>query len=236
MVASALKWSGGYVWACKNYDGDVQSDTVAQGFGSLGLMTSRSDDARWQDGGSRSRPRHRDPPLPPAPEGRGNLDQLDRLDLRLDPGLKHRAKLDDNAELATFAETLEKVCIETVEAGFMTKDLALLVGPDQPWLSTMASSTRSTRTCRRPWADLMATGPAVTLKRLWRQNRWLTIAFALTLTLALVFIIRAGVFFVYWQQHQDEPIEGWMTVRYVARSYRVDPPPAPAARHRAIRS
>jgi hypothetical protein len=69
----------------------------------------------------------------------------------------------------------------------------------------------------------MATGPAVTLKRLWRQNRWLTIAFALTLTLALVFIIRAGVFFVYWQQHQDEPKEGWMTVRYVARSYRVDP-------------
>lgn len=69
----------------------------------------------------------------------------------------------------------------------------------------------------------MAAGPAVTLKRLWRHNRWLTIAFALTLTLALVFIIRAGVFFVYWQQHQDEPIEGWMTVRYIARSYRVDP-------------
>lgn len=69
----------------------------------------------------------------------------------------------------------------------------------------------------------MATGAVATLRRLWRQNRWLTLAFALTLTLALVFIIRAGVFFVYWQQHQDEPIEGWMTVRYVARSYRVDP-------------
>lgn len=69
----------------------------------------------------------------------------------------------------------------------------------------------------------MAAGAVATLKRLWRQNRWLTIAFALTLTLALVFIIRAGVFFVYWQQHRDEPIEGWMTVRYVARSYRVDP-------------
>ena len=69
----------------------------------------------------------------------------------------------------------------------------------------------------------MATGAVATLKRLWRHNRWLTIAFALTLTLALVFIIRAGVFFVYWQQHRDEPIEGWMTVRYVARSYRVDP-------------
>lgn len=69
----------------------------------------------------------------------------------------------------------------------------------------------------------MAAGPVVTLKKLWRHNRWLTLAFALTLTLALVFIIRAGVFFVYWQQHQDEPIEGWMTIRYIARSYRVDP-------------
>jgi hypothetical protein len=69
----------------------------------------------------------------------------------------------------------------------------------------------------------MATGAVATLKRLWRQNRWLTLAFALTLTLALIFIIRAGVFFIYWQQHRDEPIEGWMTVRYVARSYRVDP-------------
>lgn len=69
----------------------------------------------------------------------------------------------------------------------------------------------------------MATGPVATLRKLWRHNRWLTVAFMLTLTLALVFIIRAGVFFVYWQQHQDEPIEGWMTVRYVARSYRVDP-------------
>ena len=69
----------------------------------------------------------------------------------------------------------------------------------------------------------MAAGPAVTLKKLWRHNRWLTLSFALTLTLALVFIIRAGVFFVYWQQHRDEPIEGWMTVRYVAHSYRVDP-------------
>jgi hypothetical protein len=69
----------------------------------------------------------------------------------------------------------------------------------------------------------MATGPVVTLRKLWRQNRWLTLSFLITLTLALVFIIRAGVFFVYWQQHQDEPIQGWMTVRYVAHSYRVDP-------------
>ena len=84
MVASALKWSGGYVWACKNYDGDVQSDTVAQGFGSLGLMTSRSDDARRQNRRSRSSPRHGDAPLPRAPEGQGNLDQRHRIDLRLD--------------------------------------------------------------------------------------------------------------------------------------------------------
>ena len=84
MVAAALKWNGGYVWACKNYDGDVQSDTVAQGFGSLGLMTSVLHDARRQDGRGRGGARHRDPPLPPAPAGQGDLDQPDRLDLRLD--------------------------------------------------------------------------------------------------------------------------------------------------------
>ena len=85
MVAAAMKWSGGYVWACKNYDGDVQSDTVAQGYGSLGLMTSVLMTPGRQDRRGRSRPRHRDPALPRAPEGQGDLDQLDRLDLRLDP-------------------------------------------------------------------------------------------------------------------------------------------------------
>ena len=85
MVASAMKWEGGYVWACKNYDGDVQSDTVAQGFGSLGLMTSVLMSPRRQDGRSRSRARHGDPPLPRAPEGQPDFDQPDRLDLRLDP-------------------------------------------------------------------------------------------------------------------------------------------------------
>ena len=84
MVAAALKWEGGYVWACKNYDGDVQSDTVAQGFGSLGLMTSRADDARRPDRRGRGRARHRHPPLPPAPAGQADLDEPDRLDLRLD--------------------------------------------------------------------------------------------------------------------------------------------------------
>ncbi len=130
MVASALKWTGGFVWACKNYDGDVQSDQVAQGFGSLGLMTSVLMTPDGKIGGGRGRARHGDPPLPPAPEGREHLDQLDRLDLRLDPGPEHRAKLDGNAELANFAKTLEKVCVDTVESGSMTKDLALLVGAD----------------------------------------------------------------------------------------------------------
>ncbi len=84
MVAAALKWEGGYVWACKNYDGDVQSDTVAQGFGSLGPDDERADDARRQDRRGRGRARHRHPPLPPAPAGQADLDQPDRLDLRLD--------------------------------------------------------------------------------------------------------------------------------------------------------
>ena len=84
MVAAALKWEGGYVWACKNYDGDVQSDTVAQGFGSLGLMTSRADDARRQDRRGRGGARHRHAPLPPAPAGQADVDEPDRVDLRVD--------------------------------------------------------------------------------------------------------------------------------------------------------
>ncbi|GGE84495.1 NADP-dependent isocitrate dehydrogenase [Stappia taiwanensis] len=136
MVASALKWSGGYVWACKNYDGDVQSDTVAQGFGSLGLMTSvlMSPDGKTVE----------------AEAAHGTVTRHYRMhqkgeETSTNPiasifawtrGLAHRAKLDDTPELAKFAETLEKVCIDTVESGFMTKDLALLVGPDQKWLTT----------------------------------------------------------------------------------------------------
>ena len=127
MVAPAMKWEGGYVWACKNYDGDVQSDTVAQGFGSLGLMTSRADDARRQDGRGRGRARHRHPPLPRAPEGQQDLDQPDRLDLRLDAaGSSTAASSTARRRSTTFAETLEQVCVEAVEAGEMTKDLALL--------------------------------------------------------------------------------------------------------------
>ena len=136
MVASAMKWSGGYIWACKNYDGDVQSDLVAQGYGSLGLMTSvlLTPDGKTVE----------------AEAAHGTVTRHYRLHQQGKPtstnstasifawtgGLKHRAKLDDNSKLAKFAETLEKVCVQTIEQGKMTKDLAVLVGPDQQWLTT----------------------------------------------------------------------------------------------------
>ena len=136
MVASALKWSGGYVWACKNYDGDVQSDTVAQGFGSLGLMTSvlmtpdgRTVEAEAAHGTvTRHYRQHQ--------KGEETSTNSVASIYAWTGGLKHRAKLDGNAALASFAETLERVTVDTVEAGFMTKDLALLVGPEQKWLTT----------------------------------------------------------------------------------------------------
>src|ERR1700720_4698336 len=136
MVAAALKWSGGYVWACKNYDGDVQSDTVAQGYGSLGLMTSvlTSPDGKIVEAeaahGTVTR-HYRE-----HQKGRETSTNSIASIFAWTRGLAHRAKLDNNAELAKFATTLEKVCVDTVEAGFMTKDLALLVGADQNWLST----------------------------------------------------------------------------------------------------
>ncbi len=136
MVAAALKWEGGYVWACKNYDGDVQSDTVAQGFGSLGLMTSvlMSADGKTVE----------------AEAAHGTVTRHYRLHQQGKPtstnpiasifawtrGLSARARMDGTPELSEFAETLERVCVETVESGKMTKDLALLVGPDQPWQTT----------------------------------------------------------------------------------------------------
>ena len=136
MVAAALKWSGGYVWACKNYDGDVQSDTVAQGYGSLGLMTSvlMSPDGRTVE----------------AEAAHGTVTRHYRQFQRGEQtstnsiasiyawtrGLAHRAKLDDNAALKHFTDVLEKVTVDTVESGFMTKDLALLVGAEQSWLTT----------------------------------------------------------------------------------------------------
>ncbi len=137
MVACAMKWNGGFVWACKNYDGDVQSDTVAQGFGSLGLMTSQllTPDGKIME----------------AEAAHGTVTRHYRQHQRGEQtstnstasifawsgGLRHRAKLDDNAALAHFAETLERVVVETIESGDMTKDLALLVGPDQGWRTTM---------------------------------------------------------------------------------------------------
>jgi len=136
MVASALKWSGGYVWACKNYDGDVQSDSVAQGFGSLGLMTSvlMTPDGKTVEAeaahGTVTR-HYRE-----YQKGRETSTNSIASIFAWTRGLAHRAKLDDNPELANFAQTLERGCIETVEAGYMTKDLALLVGADQKWLST----------------------------------------------------------------------------------------------------
>ena len=136
MVASCLKWSGGYVWACKNYDGDVQSDTAAQGFGSLGLMTSvlmtpdgQTVEAEAAHGTVTRHYREHQKGKATSTNSIASIFAWTR-------GLAHRAKLDDNADLAKFASTLEKVCVDTVESGHMTKDLALLVGPDQKWLTT----------------------------------------------------------------------------------------------------
>jgi isocitrate dehydrogenase len=136
MVAACMKWEGGYVWACKNYDGDVQSDTVAQGYGSLGLMTS----VLMTPDGS----------IALAEAAHGTVTRHFRQHELGKPtstnpiasiyawtgGLKHRGKLDGTPEVTAFAETLERVCVQTVEEGKMTKDLALLVGPDQAWLTT----------------------------------------------------------------------------------------------------
>jgi isocitrate dehydrogenase len=136
MVAASLKWSGGYVWACKNYDGDVQSDTVAQGYGSLGLMTSvlmtpdgKVVEAEAAHGTVTRHYRQHQKGEATSTNSVASIFAWSR-------GLAHRAKLDNNAELARFAAMLEKVTIGTVESGFMTKDLAILVGADQKWLST----------------------------------------------------------------------------------------------------
>ena len=137
MVASSLKWSGGYVWACKNYDGDVQSDTVAQGFGSLGLMTSQLMTPDGQiveaEAAHGTVTRHYRQHQAGKETSTNSIASI----FAWTGALKHRAKLDDNAQLQTFAETLETVIVQTVESGHMTKDLALLVGPDQKWLTTM---------------------------------------------------------------------------------------------------
>jgi isocitrate dehydrogenase len=136
MVAAAMKWSGGFVWACKNYDGDVQSDVVAQGFGSLGLMTSvlMTPDGKVLE----TEAAHGTVTRHYRQHQKGEATSTNSIAsiFAWTRGFKHRAKLDDNAALATFAETLEKVVVDTVESGAMTKDLALLVGDQQGWLTT----------------------------------------------------------------------------------------------------
>ena len=136
MVACALKWSGGFVWACKNYDGDVQSDIVAQGFGSLGMMKSV---LMTPDGATvEAEAAHGTVTRHYREHQKGNQTSTNPIAsiYAWSGGCAHRAKLDGNHDLATFAATLEKVCVDTVEAGFMTKDLALLIGPDQGWMTT----------------------------------------------------------------------------------------------------
>jgi isocitrate dehydrogenase len=135
MVAQVLKWEGGIVWACKNYDGDVQSDIVAQGFGSLGLMTSvlLSPDGRTVE----AEAAHGTVTRHYRQHQRGEKTSTNPIAsiFAWTRGLAHRAKLDDNAELAAFAAKLEEVCVEAVEGGEMTKDLAILIGPEQPFLT-----------------------------------------------------------------------------------------------------
>jgi len=137
MVAACMKWSGGYVWACKNYDGDVQSDTVAQGYGSLGLMTSQlmTPDGKIVEAEAAhgTVTRHYRQHQAGKETSTNSIASI----FAWTGGLKHRAKLDDNTALQAFADTLEKTIVDTVESGSMTKDLALLVGPDQGWLSTI---------------------------------------------------------------------------------------------------
>jgi len=138
MVAAALKWEGAFVWACKNYDGDVQSDTLAQGFGSLGLMTSvlltpdgKTVEAEAAHGTvTRHYRQHQD--------GKETSTNPIASIFAWTRGLSYRGKFDGTPDVEKFADTLERVCIETVEAGFMTKDLALLIGPDQAWMNTQA--------------------------------------------------------------------------------------------------
>ncbi|MGZ5340736.1 MAG: NADP-dependent isocitrate dehydrogenase, partial [Solirubrobacterales bacterium] len=136
MVAASLKWEGGYLWACKNYDGDVQSDTVAQGFGSLGLMTSvlRSADGRTVEAEAAhgTVTRH----FRQHQEGKPTSTNPIASIFAWTRGLEARGRMDETPEVSEFAETLERVCVQTVEAGKMTKDLAMLIGPDQQFQTT----------------------------------------------------------------------------------------------------
>ena len=150
MVASALKWEGGFVWACKNYDGDVQSDTVAQGFGSLGLMTSvlMTEDGKIVE----AEAAHGTVTRHYREHQKGNATSTNPIAsiFAWTRGLACRGKFDDTPEVVQFAETLERICIETVESGFMTKDLALLIADDQAFLTTEGFWQNSIKTCKKP--------------------------------------------------------------------------------------
>jgi isocitrate dehydrogenase len=152
MVAAALKWSGGYVWACKNYDGDVQSDTVAQGFGSLGLMTSvlMSPDGKTVEAEAAhgTVTRH----FREYQKGRETSTNPIASIFAWTRGLAYRGRFDDTPAVTRFAETLERVCVETVESGAMTKDLAVLIGKEQPWLNTEAFLGKIDENLRRAMA------------------------------------------------------------------------------------
>src|ERR1700753_81819 len=152
MVAAALKWEGGYVWACKNYDGDVQSDTVAQGFGSLGLMTSvlmtadgKTVEAEAAHGTVTRHYREHQ-------KGKETSTNPIASIFAWTQGLKYRGKFDGTPDVIKFADTLEKVCVSTVEAGDMTKDLALLIGPDQKWLTTTGFLDKVAQSLKAPLA------------------------------------------------------------------------------------
>jgi isocitrate dehydrogenase len=156
MVAACLKWSGGYVWACKNYDGDVQSDTVAQGFGSLGLMTSvlMTPDGKTvlAEAAHGTVTRH----YRQHQQGRATSTNATASIFAWTGALKHRATLDGNEALLDFAQALERVSVETIESGSMTKDLALLVGADQSWLSTEGFLDKVDETLRKEMAGRAA--------------------------------------------------------------------------------
>jgi len=159
MVASALKWNGAFVWACKNYDGDVQSDTVAQGFGSLGLMTSvlMSPDGKTVEAeaahGTVTR-HYRE-----HQKGRETSTNPIASIFAWTRGLFYRAQFDDTPQVAQFALALEQVCVETVEAGFMTKDLAMLIGKDQPWLTTTQFLDKLDENLKKKMAELETVVP-----------------------------------------------------------------------------
>lgn len=156
MVACAMKWSGGFVWACKNYDGDVQSDTVAQGFGSLGLMTSvlltpdgKTVEAEAAHGTVTRHYREHQKGNPTSTNPIASI-------FAWTQGLKYRGQFDDTPEVVKFAETLEQVCVDTVESGYMTKDLALLVGKDQKWLTTQEFMDKLIENLENKMASLKA--------------------------------------------------------------------------------